>query len=270
MQWREASRPEDETLCLARLVDINPLPLLQVTDSKGIKKITEKRMVKFLTLLDQFIGIPPGMIFLPGPKLNKRGFSWAPNSWMREESKQVAEPIFVSEQKVSFLTRNGLLVQYPGIQLHPGTGTPDRNFWIPTARNLSEWYRIEYLPAQGALIEDWESIWQCACNDEELPAIIRSRFGRHDEPEIALLVRGARSRNSAPVNARKVHVHGGKDVKWVQSLCRVWIQWETDHSVAAKLTESFRYNIDQMAWGEVLDEEQRWVVDGHPDCWASA
>lgn len=269
MQHREASRPQDETLCLARLVDIDPLPLLQVTDSKGIKRVTEKRMVKFLTLLDQFIGIPPGMIFLPGPKLNKRGFSWAPSSWMRRESKQVAEPIFVPEQRLSFLTRCGLHVAYPAVQLHPGKSTPESTFWIPTARNLTKWYRIEYIPDHGAAINDWESIWQCACSGEELPAIIRSRFGRHDEPEIALLVRGFRSRKSTPLDSKETHGHVEPDVKWVQSLCRVWMQWETDHAIAARLTEDFRYNIDQKSWGETLDAEQRWVVDGYPDCWAT-
>ena len=266
MQWREASRPEDETLCLARLVDIDPLPLLEITDSKGIKRMAEKRMVKFLTLLDQFIGIPPGMIFLPGPKLAKRGFLWAPSSWMRKESNQIAAPLFVPEQRLSFLTRNGLAVQYPGIELHPGKCAPESNFWVPTARNLTQWYRIQYLPEQDASLEDWESIWRCACNGTELPAVIRSRFGRHDEPEIGLLVRGFRNRNSGSCASTQAGYQGESDVRWVQSLCRVLIEWETDHAVAAKLTEEFRYNIDQMAWGETLEADQRWVVDGYTEC----
>jgi len=265
MQWREASRPEDETLCLARLVDIDPLPLLQITDAKGMKRMAEKRMVKFLTLLDQFIGIPPGMIFLPGPKLTTKGFSWAPSSWMRKESNQMAKPLFAPEQRLSFLTRTGLAVQYPGIELHPGRSAPEWNFWIPTDRNLTQWYRIQYIPEPDTSQEDWEAIWRCACNGTELPAIIRSRFGRLDEPEIALLVRGFRRRKSVTRSSAQANYHGESDIRWVQSLCRVQIEWETDHARAAKLTEDFRYNIDQMAWGETLGADQRWVVDGHPE-----
>jgi hypothetical protein len=267
MQWREASRSEDETLCLARLLDIDPLPLLNITESNGVKNMTEQRMAEFLSLLDQYIGITPGMIFLPGPKLSIRGFSWAPRSWMRKQSRQASEPVFVPEQRLSFLTRSGLHVQYPGVQLHPEKSNPGSTFWVPTARNLTKWYRIEYIPEDGTDC-DWERIWQLACTGSELPAIIGSRFGRHDEPEIALLVRGFCSRSGGRDDLRDSDCNS-EGVKWVHSLCRVWIQWETDHTVAAKLTEEFRYNIDQMAWGETLESEQRWVVDGHPDCWAS-
>ena len=55
---------------------------------------------------------------------------------------------------------------------------------------------------------------------------------------------------------------GREDVLWTRSLCGVWIQWETDHAVAARLTEDFRYNVDLMTWGETLHGDQRWVVDG--------
>jgi len=267
MQWREASRPEDETLCLARLLDIDTLPLLKITGSNGAKNMTEQRMAEFLSLLDQYIGIASGMIFLPGPKLSIRGFAWAPSSWMRKQSRQVSEPVFVPEQKLSLLTRNGLHVQYPGLQLHPGKTNPGSTFWVPTARNLTKWYRIVYIPECGTTC-DWESIWQLACSGPELPAIIRSRFGRHDEPEIALLVSGFCSRGGGQDDSRDSARNGG-DVKWVHSLCRIWIQWETNYVVIAKLTGEFSYNIDQMAWAETLEAEQRWVVDGHPECWAS-
>jgi hypothetical protein len=55
------------------------------------------------------------------------------------------------------------------------------------------------------------------------------------------------------------------DVFWVQSLCRVWIQLETDNAVVAKRAEDFRLHVDTMTWGEMLDGDQRWVVDGDAD-----
>jgi hypothetical protein len=262
MQWREASRVEDETLCLARLLDIDPLPLLQIESNTA--KTAEHRMIEFLDLLDQHVGIPPGMIFLPGPKLRVRGFSWAPCSWMCKRSRDLASPLFVAEQRLSFLTRNGLHVQYPGILLHPGRNPVEQRFWVPTDRNLTRWYRVEFLPDPDANLgqETWADIWKRACSGDEAPAIVFSRFDP-DEPKLALLVEG--------IGRRKEEIRNGspekmrQDVKWVRSLCRVSIQRETDHAMAAKLTQDFLYNIDLMSWGEALDEGQRWVVDGIVD-----
>lgn len=260
MQWREASRIEDETLCLARLLDIDPLPLLRVEASSNVE-LAQKRMIEFLDLLDQHFGIPSGMIFLSGPKLPVKGFSWAPSSWMCKGSRALAGPLFVDEQRPSFLTRNGLHVQYPGIRLHPGQRSVERCFWVPTARNFTKWYRVEYIPDGEAT--SWADIWARACTGDELPAIIRSRFDRHDEPELALLVKGVyRRREEVHTENDQVGANGRDDIWWTRSLCRVWIQWETDHAVAARLTEDFRYNIGEMTWGESLHQGQRWVVDG--------
>jgi hypothetical protein len=263
MQWRQASRVEDETLCLARLLDIDPLPLLRI-EAANTTELAEKRMVEFLDLLDQHLGIPPGMIFLPGPKLQVKGLAWAPSLWMCKRSRDLASPLFVIEQRLSFLTRNGLHVQYPGVQLHPGRKMLKPRFWIPTARNLTKWYRVAYIPGPGSESEDsWSAIWESACSGDELPAIIRSRFDRHDEPELALMVKGVSRRKEemyAASDGQSIEVR--EDVRWVRSLCRVWIQWETDHAVAARLTEDFRYNIDLMTWGETLQGDQRWVVEG--------
>jgi hypothetical protein len=261
MQWRETTRTEDETLCLARLLDIDPLSLLGIVESQG-ESVDVRRMVEFLSLLDQKTGMPPGMIFLPGPKLNIKGFRWAPNTWMRKQSREFADPLFVRDQKLSFLTRNGLHVQYPAIQLHPGKKFVESRFWIPTARNLTKWYRIEYIPGDKSA-HSWKEIWELACSGEQLPAIVRSRFDRHDEPEVGLLVKGIGSREKERTQSQASRTR--EDVRWAHSLCRVWIQWETDHAIAQKLAEEFRYNIDQMTWGDSLEADQRWVVDGY--CW---
>jgi hypothetical protein len=181
---------------------------------------------------------------------------------MRKQNREFAEPLFVRDQKLSFLTRSGLHVQYPAIQLHPGKKLVESRFWIPTARNLTKWYRIEYIPGD-ALPHSWEKIWELACNGEQLPAIIRSRFDRHDEPEMGLLVKGTGTREGERPSSQASQSRG--DVRWVNSLCRVWIHWETDHAIAQKLAEEFRYNIDQMTWGDTLEADQRWVVDGY--CW---
>ena len=183
---------------------------------------------------------------------------------MCKRSRDLAGPLFVSEQRLSFLTRNGLHVQYPGIQLHPGRKPLGPRFWIPIARNLTKWYRVEYIPDTDSEPEDsWSAIWESASSGDELPAIIRSRFDRYDEPELALMVKVLHHRREEVYAASNGQSSQGReDLLWTQSLCRMWIQWETDHAVAARLAEDFRYNIDLMTWGETLQGDQRWVVDG--------
>jgi hypothetical protein len=214
--------------------------------------------VEFLVLMDQRVGIPPGMVFLPGPKLPVRGFAWAPRSWMTRRSRDAGAPLLATDQRMSFLTLRGLQVQYPGVQLNPRRGAAEPPcFWIPTARNLRRWLRIRYardMPDQGDA--DWAAAWAAACAGPEQPCIIRSRFDEHDEPEMALLVkRVARRESSAPSQSRS-------DVFWVKALCRVWIKVETDTAVVARHSENFRLHVDRMTWGEALDGDQRWVVDG--------
>lgn len=268
MQWRRTDRREDETLCLARLLDLDPSPILR-TSAPTARELAEQRMVEFLDLMDQRVGIPPGMIFLPGPRLPVRGFGWAPASWMTKRSREAAAPLFVAEQRLSLLTRRGLQVQYPGIRLHPGRSgdAVGPRFWIPldpTPHHLRRWLRVSFAPDSPAQAGDWDTkVWAPACAGAELPCIIRSRFEQHAEPEMALLVRGLSRRHEAPAEgAVRVAGQNRKDVFWVQTLCRVRIQRETDSAVVAKHVEDFRLRVDMMTWGETLDGDQRWVVDG--------
>ncbi|KAK0641927.1 hypothetical protein B0T16DRAFT_420730 [Cercophora newfieldiana] len=255
MQWRQTARREDETLCLARILDLDPLPILNCEGAGD--ELKDERMARFLESMDERIGIPPGMVFLPGPKLPMRGIAWAPRSWMTRRSRDAGAPLLVTDQRPSFLTSRGLLVQYPGVQLHPRRGAPEaRCFWIPTASKLRSWLRIRYardVHGQGEV--EWAAAWKTACSGDGLPCIIRSRFDDHDEPEIGLLVQRMGRESSMPGRSRS-------DVFWVKALCRVWIQVETDSAVVAAHSENFRLHVGSKTWGEALDGDQRWVVDG--------
>jgi len=257
LQWRRTARPQDETLCLARLLDLDPLPIL-AREGEG-EDLKHRRMAELLVLMDQSVGIPPGMVFLPGPKLPLRGFAWAPRSWMTRRSRDAGAPLLATDQSPSFLTLRGLLVRYPGVQLHPRRGAAEPPcFWIPTAQNLRRWLRIRYardMPQQGAA--DWAAAWAVACEGTEPPCIIRSRSDEHDEPEMALLVKKLVGRES-----RATSRNSRADVFSVKVLCRVWIQVETDGDVVARRSEDFRLHVDTMTWGEALDADQWWVVDG--------
>lgn len=144
-QWRIASHPTDETICLATLLGLDLAPLLEITPDPSKKsEILQKLMVTFLYHLDRDIGIPSGTIFLPGPKLDQDGYRWAPKTWLFEQPREVLYPLFVNEAKAAFLTLRGLHVQYPGIEIHPPKDPLKfSRFWIPVSRNLNEWYRVD-------------------------------------------------------------------------------------------------------------------------------
>jgi Heterokaryon incompatibility protein (HET) len=88
VQFRSSAYPSDETVCLANLLGMNVEDVLKITSTGGDEELSAKRMVKFLNLLEEDVrlGIPSGIIFLPAPKLNVEGYSWAPASWMTEQA----------------------------------------------------------------------------------------------------------------------------------------------------------------------------------------
>jgi hypothetical protein len=256
LQYSQTSRPEDETLCLARLLELDPLPLLLINEATGCADIASARMVTLLTMIDEQIGIPPSLIFTPCPKVDKKGFGWAPKTWMMRQSKRFSDPLFVRDQKLSFLTRQGLHVQYPGFRLFPGKTPVASVFWIPVDQNLSHWYRVEYIPCEPHR-RTWEEVWAIASSKDALyPAIIRSQFEESREREIALLVH---------VKSKRIEQEPGEysspsEILWVRSICRVWVQWETNHNTAAKLTADFQENVNEM-YSQTIEPRQRWVVD---------
>ena len=78
----------------------------------------QDRLVALLYHLDRDIGIPSGMIFLPGDKLEVDGYKWAPKTWMYEQSQYFLYPLFAKDARTAFLTRRGLHVQYSDIEIH--------------------------------------------------------------------------------------------------------------------------------------------------------
>lgn len=256
LQYSRTSRPEDETLCLARLLELDALPLLLINNNTRDVDVASERMATLLAMMDEQVGIPPSLIFTPCPKLDIKGLGWAPKTWMMMQSKRFSDPLFVRDQKLSFLTRQGLLVQYPGFRLLPGR-TPVANvFWIPVDQNLSHWYRVEYIPCEPHR-RTWEEVWAIASSKDALyPAIIRSQFEESREQEIALLVQVKSKRDEQGPG----EYYSRSEILWVRSIARVWVQLETNHNTAAKLTADFQENVNEM-FSQTIGPRQRWVVD---------
>lgn len=82
LQNRSTTRAGDETLCLAVIMGIDPLPLLNIVSREALnssaenKELLAKRMQLLLQLMRH---VPPGVMFLSENRLAQDGFKWAPS-----------------------------------------------------------------------------------------------------------------------------------------------------------------------------------------------
>ncbi|KAL4994256.1 hypothetical protein BDV10DRAFT_197664 [Aspergillus recurvatus] len=123
MSERKTSRLADETICLATIIDI-PLPDFQKISSKPDAKSGQERMALFLKKLGKFT---TGVIFNNYPRLEQRGYRWAPRSLLNFRT---AEITYVGGGRGSDIVsfdpdhRPGLLVYYHGFLVNFGNRKP--------------------------------------------------------------------------------------------------------------------------------------------------
>ena len=248
LQWRSTAHPIHETLSLATMLNADTETFARPTDHKQDTEEygyeCDRRMIELLHRFSKLkhCPIPPGMIFLPGPRLQRKGFGWAPRTWLSSHEIESPDPLSFDNQKGTRLTAEGLEVQFPGFLLHDlgddrGTWNSREHFCFSTDSSLLQWYRVEpkegpHFPAGGKLI------------GKEL-AIILPRLQLGDLSEIALFVSIQYSRNG---------------VKFAEILNRVLIsrigkqeEWSQKFRTGAK---------DAMCAGQVLMPDTCWCVDG--------
>lgn len=140
--------------------------------------------------------IPPGMIFLPGEKVKRVGFGWAPTTWLSVHEMDYPDPLS-SRNEPSELDENlGLRVAYPGVFLYPnsqidrarilGTSVSSDPPSFPINRSLDEWYSFERVddPATGQP----NQVTRLVGEDTQLAIILSGPLPRESSKEIALLV----------------------------------------------------------------------------------
>lgn len=239
VHWRKSHKQKDETICLSTLLDIDPQPLMEDPN-----ETEEQKMCRFISMLDKYIGIPPGMIFLPGPKLNVEGFGWAPKTWMSGLGEEFPYPLNL-DSTPTFLTRRGLLVQYPGMKLRFKT-VPRQKAFRFTLPSSEQWYRVMHIDDLGTE-KVAHAPWSRMKLDElNKLAIILCRAKPKTFPEIALLVSVENSR----------HEDSRHEVYWVHICCRVWISLESDRGEIEKMTAH-----EDEIWATSLNSDRRWCVD---------
>jgi hypothetical protein len=126
LRWRTTSDPDDQTICLATLLDIDVAPLLQMPAENRMKH-----------LVSQLRAFPAHSIFYRGDRLNDDGFSWAPKGILGcSENISPGGPS-------GHITCYGLEVTFPSFILHAKRTPLNVWFWMVNGDNRS-CYRVTF------------------------------------------------------------------------------------------------------------------------------
>lgn len=221
-------------------------------------------MRDFLKLVDTSApgAIPPGIIFLPGERVQVPGFGWAPRSWMVVDEDHVAQAsrAMTTVFSKSSISPNGLLVTYPGFLLHttnrqdcilnPPPAKPYRYFRFPIDNALLDWYQVNL----GETISSRAGVER---QPEPQLAIIMSHPRAHTVPEIGLLVEVETVITPAPSEA------GRQRAFVVKALRRVFVNRVEITTPRHEWIASTQN--DDVVIGERLPESQEWHVDSYVD-----
>ena len=263
LQWRSTAHPIHEFLSLATMLNIDTEAFARPTDHEentmGYSEECDSRMIKLLHRFSKLkhCPVPPGMIFLPGPRLTTKGFGWAPKTWLSSHEIESPDPLSLGNRESTRLTSDGLEVQFPGFLLHDlgddrGTWSSREHFCFPIDSSLLQWYRVEPKeepkePGEEPK-EEMKEVPRFPIGEKLIGqdlAIILPRFPLGDLNEIALLVRIEYSRNG---------------IRYAEILNRVLIsrigkqdEWSRKFRTGAE---------DAMCAGQVLMPDTYWCVDG--------
>ncbi|KAK1962844.1 hypothetical protein LY78DRAFT_660871, partial [Colletotrichum sublineola] len=100
---RSTSRPSDETVCIATLLGMDVMRLLEI-ETESMDQTCEKRMIR---LLSDLTYIPCSLIFSPGPKLSTPGFRWAPRTLLQRQSGDLSAVVHPSTRWYAQMNPSG-------------------------------------------------------------------------------------------------------------------------------------------------------------------
>ena len=116
LSYRNTTVPSDEPLCIATLMDLDIDRILPLCG--------EERMATVWDLIAEKNegGLPSRMVFLEGPKLEKKGYHWAPSTLLPSSERLYnfqTRALGWNGAPRGTLTPEGLLAPYPGLRLRP-------------------------------------------------------------------------------------------------------------------------------------------------------
>lgn len=256
VRLRDATVNADEPLALAILFNLDTTAFVDESLAAQQENIPEaeleNRMCTLLQMLAnlQPCAIPPGIIFLPGEKLSRGGFRWAPRTWLSNQEIFSPDPMRFTTRPAHLPLYNsmGLEVEFPGIELHQQSSQAIQ--WeeaeevsFPTGITLDEWY-VFWLFNKKEVFPSSKDF-----RDKRL-AIIALRLPILQPKEIALLV---------VIN----HDHSGRF--FVHVFNTIWLGRERCQDRIGCGMENVRdRKFNDVLCGERLPDNQKWCIDGRP------
>jgi hypothetical protein len=110
--WRSTTKPEDEAICLASILNIKPGQFLDIDLEERIPQ-----------LLLQIRKVPTSLLFTPGEKHQVPGFSWCPRSFLNSHRHYSAS----ERLEMAECTKSGLRIMLPGWGFRPSTLRPSEH-----------------------------------------------------------------------------------------------------------------------------------------------
>ncbi|KAG8527694.1 uncharacterized protein KY384_007848 [Bacidia gigantensis] len=256
VQWRRTEHRQHETLALATLLNVDTDSF---ADSSYIKKKKmiydgpelQRRMQKLVDLLAARspCAIPAGIIFVPGPRLEEKGYGWAPRTWLSSKEVEPPDPLALQVKKARLNVPHGLEVWFPGFRLHNLRNKQDllndlSEFHFPADRWLSQWYRV--IPA-----DEKEPLPHRSRDRSRELAIVAPQLLASNPKEIGLLVAIAREQDG---------------ILFVEILHRIYISVEGDaEKIRVWRNDFLAEDFGSLSCGERLSTEQHWCIDGQQD-----
>ncbi|KAK4209671.1 hypothetical protein QBC37DRAFT_449855 [Rhypophila decipiens] len=283
-RWRTTAKPEHEVLALATLLKLETQgtqieeagldPPGKTTNAFSNDRLEDLVCVFWTVLHRQRKGaIPSGMIFLPGDKVNRKGFGWAPRTWLSAYEMDYPDPLSSWIKPTDLSPEKGLSVYYPGFLLHPdstscrgkilGTSADSEPFTFPVDRSLNEWYSFQRLDdtATGPLNEVTR---QVKANTQLAIILSGSALPRESPREISLLVEvidfEADQTSEETLDRRAVEYR-------CHIIHRILVWRSPDHLRGTRDKRSFKSGSpgagldEDICIGEVTNTNQRWWVD---------
>ena len=168
LQWRSTSRRGDETVCIATLLGLDPLPVLDIPEMEH-----SRRMIQLLQIVPE---IPLGTIFQPPPQLGVEGFRWASPSFLASVRNTETLPTLISGHEVMAKLGplgTGLVVKQPGLMMDPREPRVDytkiNGLVVRLTADPSRFFDVEFM---AGLMEGGGEF---SLDDQRQPAIVLSK-----------------------------------------------------------------------------------------------
>jgi hypothetical protein len=247
VQFRRVTNVADETKVMAQVLGVPATSISEIEDSEDTQEnVAARRMVLFLDLLDasEALGIPSGIIFLPGPSLRIPGYEWAPKTWLSKQAH--AYPLFRPLRPAARMHKRGLHVHFPGLALLCPSDPPiAHKIWVAVHQSLHKWYKIVVEVSDG-----FDAFWENKVLNSEQASIIMCTDEPRERWEIGVLVTKEGSATQGQIRVVKV-------------LCRVWMRLETNPNVLQLMQDQVRQDPEGTFLGEPLDKDTEWCITGN-------